>query len=338
MFFFGILWYNEPNSPRLMNLKLKMSFERLIKILFLGKISNLIKFLQLYTSESKELIATGSLLSQSQYNIIEKSDRLEDYEFSIFSQWGDDGVIQYLLKKIEFEHQNCLEFGVEDYKESNTRFLARNNSWRAYVIDGSHENISRLKNCRWFWKYDITAVNQFITKQNINSLIRSFNCSKFGIISVDIDGNDYHILQELDLNRYNPEVIICEYNALFGPERTISIPYDSKFVRSPKIGNNIYYGCSLNALKKLLNKRNYSLIYCTNAGNNAYFLRNDLCQNIKINDLNSNIKLFKSNYFFETRNRSGKLVKIDKNSLFSELNKLPFYDTESQKIIYGAFR
>src|SRR5687768_12224968 len=64
---------------------------------------------------------------------------LDEVEFQVFSQWGDDGIIQYLVNKLDIPNKTFIEFGVEDYKESNTRFLLISNNWSGYVIDGSAE-------------------------------------------------------------------------------------------------------------------------------------------------------------------------------------------------------
>jgi hypothetical protein len=62
---------------------------------------------------------------------------LNTHEFRVFSQWGEDGIIQYLISRIKISHKIFVEFGVENYAESNTRFLLINNNWSGLIIDGS---------------------------------------------------------------------------------------------------------------------------------------------------------------------------------------------------------
>ena len=62
---------------------------------------------------------------------------LADAEFQVFSQFGEDGIIQHLVSKVPVANDVFVEFGVEDYTESNTRFLLVNNNWRGLVLDGS---------------------------------------------------------------------------------------------------------------------------------------------------------------------------------------------------------
>jgi hypothetical protein len=221
-----------------------------------------------------ELLALGSLLSKQQWLL--NLPRFNDYEFRIFSQWGDDGLIQYLIKNVNIEHEIFIEFGVEDHSESNTKFLMMNNNWKGLVIDGSDENMHRLRNQDWFWKYSLKNKAAFITKENINGLLAEAGFCNIGLLHIDLDGNDAHILEVLDLSKLNPSIIIMEYNAVFGKERMISVPYDKNFSRTEKHYSNLYFGASLPALTFIANKKGYRLIGCNMAGINAYFVRHDL--------------------------------------------------------------
>ena len=117
-----------------------------------------------YSEEGTELLAIGSLLSKQQ-NLI-KSTNINDFEFRIFSQFGDDGIIQYLIKNIVIENEVFIEFGVENYLQSNTRFLMMNNNWSGFVMDGSEDAMNFLKNQSWFWQYSLTNKAVFINKKN----------------------------------------------------------------------------------------------------------------------------------------------------------------------------
>lgn len=101
----------------------------------------------------------------------ENSASLREVEFKVFSQWGEDGIIQYLLSRTTPRNKAFIEFGVGDYRESNTRFLLLNDAWKGLVIDSSSENIGKIRKSDDYWRYDLTAVNAFITRDNINYLI-----------------------------------------------------------------------------------------------------------------------------------------------------------------------
>ena len=119
-------------------------------------------------------------------------NNLIEVEFKVFSQFGEDGIIQYLINSIPIENKIFIEFGVENYKESNTRFLLINNNWKGLLIDSDEKSINSIKNDDIYWKHDIKAVCEFITKENINSIFSSNGFEgDIGLLSIDIDGNDY---------------------------------------------------------------------------------------------------------------------------------------------------
>src|SRR3982751_789327 len=99
---------------------------------------------------------------QSYFNSQKQSIKdLSEVEFQVFSQWGDDGIIQYLVNKISIPNKTFIEFGVENYRESNTRFLLVNNNWSGYVIDGSEENVRYIKNDLVSWACELYAEASF---------------------------------------------------------------------------------------------------------------------------------------------------------------------------------
>ena len=232
-----------------------------------------LKNVSLFYSETT-LLAVGSMLCKQQLNLT--SDSLNDYEFKIFSQWGDDGLIQYLIRNVRIENETFIEFGVGDYEESNTRFLLMNNNWSGFILDGSQKLVKEMFKRNWYWRYDIRAQAAFIDTDNINELLAGSGFSNIGLLHIDLDGNDYHIFEKMDLSRLNPSLIVLEYNSVFGASRPLSVPYDKHFTRGKAHYSQLYYGVSLPALIYLANKRNYALIGGNLAGNNAYFVRRDL--------------------------------------------------------------
>jgi hypothetical protein len=212
-------------------------------------------------------------IQSHQNNQKEKIENLSEVEFQVFSQWGDDGIIQYLVNKLDIPHKTFIEFGVESYIEANTRFLLVNNNWTGYVIDGSPENVQKIKKDIISWSSELHAECSFITKENINELIQKVSFNKeVGILSVDIDGNDYWVWKAIDC--INPIIVIAEYNSIFGINTFWTLPYNPAYVR--KRDHTIsYYGASLQALCSLGHEKGYEFIGCNSKGNNAYFIRKD---------------------------------------------------------------
>jgi hypothetical protein len=207
--------------------------------------------------------------------IAKEEHSLEKSEFQVFSQWGEDGILQYLLKHVPVAQKLFIEFGVETFIEANCRWLLERHGWSGLVLDGSETNISSIKNNPVYWKHNLKAVKAFVTAENINQLITESGISgEVGILSVDVDGVDYWIWKAIDC--VNPAIVVVEYNGVFGSEASVTIPYDQNFQRSKAHYSNVYYGASLKALYKLGQEKGYQLVGCNQAGNNAFFVRKDL--------------------------------------------------------------
>ena len=227
--------------------------------------------------ENRILIAQA-LVMRNKDNVFKS---INEAEFKVFSQWGEDVIIQYLINKLPIANKIFIEFGVEDYLESNTRFLLENNNWSGLILDGSIRHIEKIKNSALYWKYDLLARNVFITKGNIDGIIdeyienSGFN-KEIGVLSIDVDGNDYHVWKAI--KSIDPVIVICEYNSLFGNKYKLTVPYDDAFVRSSKHYSNLYFGASIGAICQLAKAKGYEYIGCTNAGNDAFFVKKDYAE------------------------------------------------------------
>src|SRR5690242_617082 len=174
------------------------------------------RFLQITSRKQEQnLFLTGQVLSRS--IDINQFRTIREYGFKLYSQWDEDGIIQYLIKKIPIENKIFIEFGVENYEEANTRFLLKNNDWSGLVLDGNKRNIDFIRSDNIYWQHHLEAVQSFITKENINSTISNYiKTDDIGILSIDIDGNDYWIWKEIQCVR--PRIVIVEFNNLFGKD------------------------------------------------------------------------------------------------------------------------
>ena len=286
----------------------------------ISRIKNLLNTFKTKSDYHDDKLKLNIGLILSKINEDKKYKNINDYEYKVFSQWGEDGIIDFLCNNIKIENKIFIEFGVEDYKESNTRFLLLKNNWQGLILDSSQENIDKIKKDNIYWRHTINAQKKFVTKENINEIIIENKIDKnIGLLSIDIDGNDYWIWKEL--NVINPSIVIIEYNFRFGKDKSCTIPYDPNFVREKKHSSSIYYGASLKALTKLGKQKGYSLVCCNSNGNNAFFVRNDL-----LNDVikEASIELaFKNGKFRESRDEKGNLLFLNNKQENKILNELP---------------
>lgn len=250
---------------------------------------------------------------------------LDRYEFQVYSQWGEDGILQYLLQQVPVTRRTFIEFGCSDYLEANTRFLLRLQNWRGLVIDGDAANIARIRESQLYWQHDLTAVQSFIDTMNINSIIESYGFDgEIGLLSIDIDGNDYWVWEAI--TAVSPAIVVVEYNARFGCERRVTVPYAPDFNRFQAHYSGIYYGASLAALVSLAHRKEFAFVGCNSAGNNAFFVRSNL--------LNSHIRSqsacegYVRNRFRETHSADGKLSYLTPTDEDMILASLPIVETD----------
>jgi len=260
---------------------------------------------------------------------IKNISSLKDVEFKIYSQFGVDGIIQYLINNIEIPNKYFIEFGVENYLESNTRFLLVNNNWEGLIFDGSESNIDFIKNDRLSYRHYLTSECQFVTKDNINDIIKNkVNIEDIGLVSIDIDGNDYWIWNELVVVK--PRVVICEYNNLFGSEHSITIPYDPNFSVIKAHYSCLFYGSSLPALCNLAEKKGYDFVGCDSEGVDAFFVRKDISAPFK---KYSAIDGFVKGTFRISRNIQGQLTYLNRQESLNMIKDLTVYDLKTRKLV-----
>ncbi len=259
--------------------------------------------------ENPGLILTARVLMASEsWCALTQPLCLSDKEFRVYSQCGDDGIVQFLIKTLGIQDHSFIEFGVSDFFESNTHFLLVNNNWCGFVIDGSEANIRTVRNSSLYWRYSLQAESNFITVENINDLLDRSGFGKIGLLHIDLDGNDYWVLNSLELSRYQPDILILEYNSIFGAERAITVPYDPAFDRLSAHYTGSLFGASLPALVRLAGKKGYYFIGCNSSGNNAYFLREVYRDHIAPKDVREG---FVEARFRDSRNSAGQLTYFD---------------------------
>ncbi len=197
---------------------------------------------------------------------------LNHFEKKIYSQNGEDGVIEKIFELIGTDSKYYVEFGVEDGLERNTRALMTYHGWKGLLMDGRFENSS------------INLKQMFITKENINQLFNTYGVPvNLDLLSIDIDYNDFYIWQAID-DRYKPRLVIIEYNASHLPKEDCVVPYNPLGCWD----KTNYYGASILALYNLGRKKGYSLIYAETMGVNLFFVRDDLLKDKAFHFKNTN--------------------------------------------------
>jgi hypothetical protein len=198
--------------------------------------------------------------------------RINRHEYQVFSQSGEDGLIDEIFRRIGSTNRHFVEFGVDDGLETNTTNLLMQ-GWRGTWIEGSPENAEAIRKhfAQPIASGQLHFQRSFIDAENIESLIANGKApAEMDLLSIDIDSNDYWVWKAIV--SYRPRVVVIEYNAIFRPETEFIRTYDPKAVWD----GSSYYGASLKSLEKLGRIKGYSLVGCTFIGTNAFFVRDDL--------------------------------------------------------------
>ena len=197
---------------------------------------------------------------------------INQYEKQVYSQNGEDGIIEELLNRLGTTIQLSVEFGVEDGSECNTAYLAKAKDWSCILIEANAEKFQKLKE-NYASYPNVRVAHKFVTRENIVSIFEEMNIPiEFDLLSIDIDGNDYWVWQAL--SGYKPRIAIIEFNGAYPPPRQMVIKYNPNFAWD----GTTYYGASLTSLTLLGNQMGYALLGTDSRGVNAFFVRRDLLE------------------------------------------------------------
>jgi hypothetical protein len=196
---------------------------------------------------------------------------LRNYEKSITSQTGEDGIIGEIFGRIGATNRYFVEFGIQTGEVCCCRHLLEHGGWSGLWMEGSAEDAARAKEL--FASRQVSIRPAFITAENILDHFKVESVpSAFDLLVIDIDGNDYHIWKQV-ATEYKPRVVVIEYNAAFGHSRKWVMPYDPYH----KWDYTSWFGASLAALSDLGRQLGYRLVGCDRLGVNAYFVQEIAC-------------------------------------------------------------
>tara|TARA_A100001011_G_C14280993_1_gene831600 strand:+ start:710 stop:1636 length:927 start_codon:yes stop_codon:yes gene_type:complete len=255
---------------------------------------------------------------------------LIEVDYKVFSQNGEDGIIDYLLNSLNINVPKFLEIGVGNYKESNTRYLFEKSSCKGMIVDNIKNLKQKVSKYVKLWKGDLTIIENTVTSENILEILSSNNFDKnLDIFSLDIDGIDYWVMQEIPENI--SKIVVAEYNAIFGPNLEVSVPNIKNFDRKKYHYSYLCYGTSLRALINLMIKKKYVFLGTNIACNNAFFVSESEIKKININlpDIKDLEKFTRSN-FTESRSVKGELNYLSGQDKLKEIENCEVIDLSTQ--------
>ncbi len=200
----------------------------------------------------------------------EHTEDLTRHEYRVFSQNGEDGVVAELLRRLAGAPRHFVEFGIGPGTEGNAVFLADVMGWAGCFIEPDPAGYADLER-KYRFVGRVETLEASVTAENVEALFdRAGVPEEPGIVSIDVDGNDYWLWKALE--RYRPQVVVIEYNSSLDPHRQLVQPYDPGWRNS----GTDFFGASLGALRALGESKGYRLAHTELAGVNAFFVRADL--------------------------------------------------------------
>ena len=216
----------------------------------------------------KRLVAEGAPLPS-----------LTEVGFRRYSQFEEDGILLYLFAVAGMTNRKCVEICAGNGIQCNTANLILNHGWWGYLFDGDEDNVATgtefFQESLDTWAYPPKFVNAWITAENVNDLIGASGVEgDIDLLSLDVDGMDYWIWDAIEC--ITPRIVVCETHNIIGPDDAITVPYDPDF----KITVPDYHSASLAAMTKLAGRKGYRLVGTHRYGFNAFFVRNDIADNL----------------------------------------------------------
>lgn len=194
------------------------------------------------------------------------------WEFSGFSQHGEDGIIDYLTRRLREPRGYFIEIGAANGLENNSTWLALARSFSGIMIDGNPADAAWCQFLLRPLNYGLVFQQMFVTRENARTIHDLALHPDPDVFSLDIDGNDYHVAEALFQDGFRPRIWVVEYNSAFGPANSLTIPYRADFRTQMNRGLDLYCGCSLAAWRKLMIRHGYHFVTVDLSGTNAFFI------------------------------------------------------------------
>lgn len=194
------------------------------------------------------------------------------WEFSGFSQNGEDGILDVLRKQLLSSNRYFIEIGSADGMQNNSSWLVVAEQYNGLMIEGNPCLVERANRLIPSHSIGVECLNMFVNSENIQELKSLALHSDPDVFSLDIDGIDYYIAKAIMDGGFKPKIFVVEYNSVFGPDRSMTIPYMDNFVFTKAHPTQLYYGVSVAGWRRFFESRGYRFVTVDRNGVNAFFV------------------------------------------------------------------
>lgn len=197
--------------------------------------------------------------------------RPSTWEFTGFSQNGEDGIIDYLCGRLLRPNRYFIEIGASNGLENNTTWLAIARRYGGLMIDGDPAKVAECAATLGTLNGPLEFTSMMVGRGSGQDIERLALFRNPDVFSLDIDSLDYYVAAALLDRGVRPKIFVAEYNSAFGPERSVTIPYQEPFNRHRAHPSGFYYGVSVMGLRRLFERHGYRFISVEQNGVNAFF-------------------------------------------------------------------
>lgn len=196
----------------------------------------------------------------------------ETWEFSGFSQNGEDGILDVLRKQLRVSNRYFIEIGVSDGIENNSAWLVVAEKYGGIMIEGNKKLAARAKRMVAGHSVGGECYNMFVTRDNVQELKLLAFYHDPDVFSLDIDGNDYYIAQAILDGGFKPKIFVVEYNSVFGPKQSLTVEYRDDFSFTSAHSSQLYYGVAISGWRNFFESHGYRFVTVDRNGVNAFFV------------------------------------------------------------------
>ena len=194
------------------------------------------------------------------------------WEFSGFSQNGEDGILDVLRSQLMSANRYFIEIGTSDGIENNSAWLVVAEKYSGIMVEGNLRLVERASRMVGGYSLGVECRNMFVTLENVQDLMSLSLHKDPDIFSLDIDGNDYYIAKAVLNGGIRPKIFVVEYNSVYGPTQSVTVEYRDDFAFTAAHLTQLYYGVSIAGWRKLFEPRGYRFITVDRNGVNAFFV------------------------------------------------------------------
>jgi len=194
------------------------------------------------------------------------------WEFTGFSQNGEDGILEFLLDNVRAPNRYFIEIGASDGLENNTSWLSLVHRYSGLWIEADPVSASRAAELFGPLNHGVQVTNVAVTPDNSSQVLGKVLHNNPDVMSIDIDSYDYFVGMAALAANMRPRIVVVEYNSAFGPEQSAAVPYTVESPPKRSRSERLYYGASLRSWQNLFGGAGYEFVTVERNGVNAFFI------------------------------------------------------------------